>query len=708
MSTLTPAELRPKKPISDLSRHEAEQLLAQLAQIIIYHDRLYHDADDIVQPEISDSDYDALIALNRETEVAFPNLVRSDSPSRRVGTAGTGIAASANSNLFAKITHSQPMLSLGNAFHADDVSDFIDRIRRFLSIANDETVAMTAEPKIDGLSLSLRYEGGTLKYAATRGDGTEGEDVTANVRTIADVPHQLGDGMPNIFEVRGEVYMTRADFATLNAQQEEKGQKPLANPRNAAAGSLRQKDPAVTHQRPLRFFAYAPGVASTPVTTTHTAFLDLLRENGFSVNPLTRTCRSIESLLACYEAIAEQRNKLDYEIDGVVYKVDRYDWQDRLGQVSRAPRWAIAHKFPAEKASTILQHIDIQVGRTGALTPVARLAPVTVGGVVIANASLHNEDEILRKDIRIGDHVLLQRAGDVIPQITNVLKDRRSADSQPFQFPTHCPVCGHRAVRAQGEAVRRCTGGFQCEAQQREKLKHFVSRQAMDIDGLGIHQLNLFYDLGWIRQPADIFRLPDRQKDIAALDRMGKKSAANLITAINDCKTPELERVIFALGIRQVGQATAKLLAQRYWSIDSLMQAALNARDPEHEDYFNLVAIDQVGTLMVQDIIDFFADHNNQAIVQDLMGYIDPIAPDQPLQDSAVSNKTVVFTGTLTKLSRNEAKAQAERLGARVSGSVSAKTDFLVAGEAAGSKLTKAHDLGITILTEDDWIELVS
>ena len=413
-------------------------------------------------------------------------------------------------------------------------------------------------------------------------------------------------------------------------------------------------------------------------------------------------------MLLHYDAIAAQRDKLDYEIDGVVYKVDRYDWQERLGQLSRVPRWAIAHKFPAEKATTILQDIDIQVGRTGALTPVARLVPVSVGGVVVSNATLHNEDEIARKDIRIGDHVLLQRAGDVIPQITQVMKDRRPADSQPFQFPDYCPVCGHQAVRPEGEAVRRCTGGFQCEAQQREKLKHFVSRQALDIDGMGTRQLDLFFDLGWVRQPADIFRLADIQQDVAGLDRMGEKSAANLISAIQERKTPELERVIFALGIRQIGQATAKLLAQRYGSVDSLMQAALNARDPAHEDYLNLVSIDQIGALMVQDIIQFFSDQNNQALVEDLMRYIQPIAPEQPAQDSTVSGKTIVFTGTLTKLSRNEAKTQAERLGARVSGSVSAKTDFLVAGETAGSKLTKARDLGVTILTEDDWIELVS
>ena len=706
MSLPTAAELRPETPISSLSRQKAKQLLGQLAEIILHHDRLYHAADDTVQPEINDADYDALIALNREIETAFPNLVRPDSPSARVGTADN--AAQVNSGQFAKITHSQPMLSLGNAFNIDDVFDFSNRIRRFLSLADDEKLIITAEPKIDGLSLSLRYEDGALHYAATRGDGTEGEDVTQNVKTIADVPHHLEKGLPDVFEVRGEVYMTLTDFVTLNTQQQEKGHKPFANPRNAAAGSLRQKDPQITRQRPLKFFAYAPGEISAPVAETHSTFLDLLRKTGFLVNPLIQTCTSVNEALTYYDTIAAQRDKLDYEIDGVVYKVDRYDWQDRLGQVSRAPRWAIAHKFPAEKATTVLQDIDIQVGRTGALTPVARLVPVSVGGVVVSNATLHNEDEITRKDIRIGDLVLLQRAGDVIPQITQVVKDRRPRGSQPFKFPNHCPICGHEAVRPDGEAVRRCTGGFQCEAQQREKLKHFVSRKALDIDGLGTRQLDLFYDLGWLRQPADIFRLAERQQDIASLNRMGEKSAANLISAIEERKNPELERVIFALGIRQIGQATARLLAQRYGSIDSLMQAALNARDSAHEDYLNLIAIDQIGLLMAQDIIRFFSEQKNQSLVKDLMRYIQPIPPEQPTQNSVISGKTIVFTGTLNKLSRNEAKAQAERLGARVSGSVSTKTDFLVAGKTGGSKLTKARDLGVLILTEDDWMELVS
>ena len=706
MSAKTAAELRPDKDISALSESEATALLAELAEAILYHDRLYHAADDTLQPEISDADYDALIALNREAEAAFPELVRPDSPSVRVGTSAAG--PSALSSQFTKITHSQPMLSLGNAFTHEDVSEFADRIRRFLSLEETAEIGMTAEPKIDGLSLSLRYEAGALVHAATRGDGTIGEDVTNNVKTIADIPHDLGPGLPDVFEVRGEVYMTRSDFAALNSQQQSNDQKPFANPRNAAAGSLRQKDPAVTRQRPLQFFAYAPGFLSDTVSATHSEFLALLSEKGFSVNPLTRTCRTVDELLAHYRSIADQRDELAYEIDGVVYKVDRYDWQARLGQVSRAPRWAIAHKFPAEKATTILNGIDIQVGRTGALTPVARLVPITVGGVVVSNATLHNEDEIARKDIRIGDHVVLQRAGDVIPQIIEVVQDKRSRTSQPFVFPDTCPVCGHPADRPEGEAVRRCTGGFSCEAQQREKLKHFVSRHALDIDGLGTRQLDLFYDLGWIKRPADIFKLADRQLEIASLDRMGEKSAANLIAAIHQRKTPELERVIFALGIRQIGQATAKLLAQRYGSVDRLMQAALNASDQSHEDYQGFVAIDQIGDLMVQDIIRFFQDEDNQMMVSDLMTHIQPVAPEQPAKDSAVSGKTVVFTGTLSKLSRNEAKAQAERMGARVSGSVSAKTDYLVAGDAAGSKLTKAREMGVKILSEDDWIDLVS
>ena len=706
MSAKTAAELRPDKDISALSESEATALLAELTEAILYHDRLYHAADDTLQPEISDADYDALIALNREAEAAFPELVRPDSPSVRVGTSAAG--PSALSSQFTKITHSQPMLSLGNAFTHEDVSEFADRIRRFLSLEETAEIGMTAEPKIDGLSLSLRYEAGALVHAATRGDGTIGEDVTNNVKTIADIPHDLGPGLPDVFEVRGEVYMTRSDFAALNSQQQSNDQKPFANPRNAAAGSLRQKDPAVTRQRPLKFFAYAPGFLSDTVSVTHSEFLALLSEKGFSVNPLTRTCRSVDELLAHYQSIADQRDELAYEIDGVVYKVDRYDWQARLGQVSRAPRWAIAHKFPAEKATTILNGIDIQVGRTGALTPVARLVPITVGGVVVSNATLHNEDEIARKDIRIGDHVVLQRAGDVIPQIIEVVQDKRSRTSQPFVFPDTCPVCGHPADRPEGEAVRRCTGGFSCEAQQREKLKHFVSRHALDIDGLGTRQLDLFYDLGWIKRPADIFKLADRQLEISSLDRMGEKSAANLIAAIHQRKTPELERVIFALGIRQIGQATAKLLAQRYGSVDRLMQAALNASDQSHEDYQGFVAIDQIGDLMVQDIIRFFQDEDNQMMVSDLMTHIQPVAPEQPAKDSAVSGKTVVFTGTLSKLSRNEAKAQAERMGARVSGSVSAKTDYLVAGDAAGSKLTKARELGVKILSEDDWIDLVS
>ena len=695
------AELRPEKPISELTQREAEILLEKLSDIIRYHDQLYHSADENTQPEISDAEYDKLFRLNTEIETAFPLLTRPDSPSLRVGSlAPTG--------QFAKITHATPMLSLGNAFSAEDVEDFTSRISRFLSLADDEIIEMTAEPKIDGLSLSLRYEDGKLVHAATRGDGTTGEDVTANVRTISEIPQFLPSAIPNIFEVRGEVYMRRSDFAALNKEQEEQGGKIFANPRNAAAGALRQKDPQITASRSLRFFAYAAGVYSAPIADTHANYLHALSDAGFCVNPLTNLCQTPAELLAHYQKIEQARPELDYDIDGVVYKVNRHDWQNRLGQVSRAPRWAIAHKFPAEQAETTILDIEIQVGRTGALTPVARLQPVLVGGVTVSNATLHNEDEIERKDIRICDHVILQRAGDVIPQIVRVLGDKRPADSQPYLFPEYCPVCQHKAIRPEGEAVRRCTGGFDCEAQIRERLKHFVSRDAMDIDGLGSQLIDLFYDKGWLRTPGDILRLPERHTQIADLERMGEKSTANLCAAINRVRTIELERLIFGLGIRQIGQATAKLLAIRYQQLDQLMQACISAKNPESEAYQELIAIDQIGQSVAEDLIRFFTDQRNQAIISDLLAQIEPQAPAAPDTDSPVSGKILVFTGSLTQMSRSEAKAQAEKLGAKVSGSVSAKTDILVAGPGAGSKLKKAEALDITILSEEEWIALVS
>ena len=693
-------ELRPDSPIKDLSQEAASQLLQELAEIIAYHDARYHAADEQTEPEISDAEYDALIRLNREVEAVFPGLIRTDSPSVRVGVVPAGN--------FAKITHTLPMLSLGNAFDEEDLLDFTARIRRFLSLPEDSPLEMTAEPKIDGLSLSLRYEKGKLAYAATRGDGTIGEDVTANIRTLNEVPDILAGEIPDVFEVRGEVYMRRSDFAALNSEQEKQGGKIFANPRNAAAGALRQKDAKITASRNLRFFAYAAGALSDAVSDTHKGFLDRLSDAGFSVNPLTALCRNETELLAHYQEIARLRPELDYDIDGVVYKINRHDWQERLGQVSRAPRWAIAHKFPAEQAETILRDIEIQVGRTGALTPVARLEPVLVGGVTVSNATLHNEDEIRRKDIRIGDSVILQRAGDVIPQIVRVRTEKRSEGAAEFIFPETCPICGHPAIRPEGEAVRRCTGGFECEAQSREQLKHFVSRDAMDIDGLGSQLIDLFYDKGWIKTPADIFRLPERRDEIAALERMAEKSTDNLCRAIEAVRKPPLEKLIFGLGIRQIGQATAKLLASRYQSLEALMQACVNAADTSHPDYGELTAIDQIGASVTDDLVRFFAAPQTAPMIADLLAHTSPIPPEAPSADSPVSGKTIVFTGTLEKMSRSEAKAQAEKLGAKVSGAVSARTDMLVAGPGAGSKLKKAEELEIEIVSEEEWLALVT
>ena len=674
---------------------EAAKLLAALAAAIAYHDNAYHGAD---TPEISDADYDALVRANQAVEARFPNLRRSDSPSMRVGAAPSG--------QFAKIKHIVPMLSLSNAFSEDDVFEFSARIRRFLALDDAKPIAFTAEPKIDGLSISLRYEHGELKQAATRGDGAEGEDVTANIRTISDIPHHLTGTPPKIVEVRGEIYMDKADFAALNAKQETNGGKIFANPRNAAAGSLRQKDPEVTRQRPLRFFAYASGDVSEMPSNTHDGFLAALHSWGFSVNPLSQLCSSADELISAYHAIADARPNLPYDIDGVVYKVNDYAYQARLGQVSRAPRWAIAHKFPAEQAETTLEAIDIQVGRTGALTPVARLSPVLVGGVIVSNATLHNEDEIMRLDARVGDRVIIQRAGDVIPQIVRSLSEKRSADLPKYTFPDKCPICGSDAIRPDGEAVKRCTGGFSCTAQQLERLKHFVSRDALDIDGLGSKQIELFHELGWLADPADIFTLTNRKDELLALDRMGEKSVENLIEAIRARRDIALERLIFGLGIRQIGQATAKLLAQRYGSLEDLMTACIAASDASSDAYAELLAIDQIGAGVIADLIRFFNDPANQAAITALLAEVNPIPPDAPAEDSSVSGKVIVFTGTLSKMSRSEAKAQAERLGARVSGSVSGKTDYLVAGADAGSKAQKAASLGVTILSEDEWLQL--
>ena len=687
----------PKDPAS-VTPIEAADLLSQLAEAIAYHNERYHGQD---APEISDQDFDKLMAFNLALEEAFPHLVKiASAPSQKVGTSPNAA--------FGKVTHEVPMLSLANAFNDQDVYDFIERIKRFLNLDEAEEIILTAEPKIDGLSLALRYEKGALVSAATRGDGTVGEDVTANILVTDNVPKKLIGDAPDLLEVRGEVYMDKADFLALNEAQDAKGAKIFANPRNAAAGSLRQKDARITKSRPLKFFAYSAGVYKGIAWHKHSDFLDDLRAFGFSVNEMTQSCANAKELIAHYKMIGEARATLPYDIDGVVYKVDRHDYQTRLGQVSRAPRWAIAHKFPAEKATTIVEAIDIQVGRTGALTPVARLAPVNVGGVIVSNATLHNEDEIKRKDIRIGDTVILQRAGDVIPQIVEVITAQRPDTARAFDFPHLCPICHSPAIRPDGEAVRRCSASLSCPAQFVEQMKHFVSRNAFDIEGLGAKQIEQFFALGWLNAPADVFALTKRFDDIAGLDRMGEKSARNLITAIEERRDIALERVIFGLGIRQVGQATAKLLAQHYESLPALMAAAHDAIDPDSPAYESLITIDQIGAAMADDIIAFFKDVANAKAVSDLLAEIRPITPEKPSADSPVTGKIIVFTGTLATQSRSEAKAVAERLGAKVSGSVSAKTDYVIAGADAGSKAKKAEALGVTILTEDEWQALIT
>jgi DNA ligase (NAD+) len=671
--------------------------LAALAAEIARHDKLYHGQD---APEISDADYDRLVARNRAIEAAFPLLVRPDSPSGRVGT---DLPAQGQ---FGKIRHARPMLSLSNGFSDDDIEDFVTRVRKFLSLSDADPAQFVAEPKIDGLSLSLRYENGKLVQAATRGDGAEGEDVTANVMQITSLPKQLSGSPPAIFEVRGEMYMDRHDFLTLNTVQEMDGKKIFANPRNAAAGSLRQKDTSITGKRNLQFFAYSMGETSAPIARTHWGFLAALRDFGFSVNDLSHRCDDVADLLATYQMVGRQRVDLPYDIDGVVYKIDRHDYQQRLGQVARAPRWAMAHKFPAEQAETVIDAIDIQVGRTGALTPVARLAPISVGGVIVSNATLHNEDEIARKDIRIGDRIVIQRAGDVIPQIVRVLSDARTGNETVFNFPESCPVCHAAAIRPEGEAVRRCSGGLNCAAQLFEGLKHFVARDAFDIEGLGARQIEQFIDLGWVQTPADIFRLDNKSTAMAQLDGYGDLSIKKLLSAIAVRREIGLERFIYALGIRQVGQATARLLALHYGSVGAML-AVLNPGADLDGAYQALVEIDQIGAAMANDITAFFGNPDLYQLIVDLVAELTVLPPERPAENSAISGKIIVFTGTLTRMSRAEAKAKAESLGAKVSGTVSAKTDFLVAGADAGSKARKAADLGITVLDEDGYSVLL-
>lgn len=701
------------KDTHDLSEEAAQEELARLATVLEKANAAYHAADD---PDISDAEYDALKRRNAEIEALFPHLKRHDSPSDQVG------AAPAEG--FSKVTHSVAMLSLSNAFDAEDVLEFDARIRRYLSHGEDQALDYTAEPKIDGLSLSLRYEAGKLVQAATRGDGAIGENVTANARTINDIPTQIPDA-PDVLEVRGEVYMSHPDFEDLNERQTEKGAKTFANPRNAAAGSLRQLDSEITRARPLRFFAYAWGALSEPLAEGQMAAIQRLGDMGFVINPLTCLCTSPEELLAQYKTIEAQRATLGYDIDGVVYKVNDLALQDRLGFRSTTPRWAVAHKFPAELAWTRLEAIDIQVGRTGALSPVARLHPVTVGGVVVSNATLHNEDYIAGrdnkgaeirqgKDIRVGDWVQVYRAGDVIPKVADVDLSKRPDDAQPFVFPTQCPECQSDALREPGDAVRRCSGGLICPAQAVEKLKHFVSRTAFDIEGLGAKQVEQFYTDGWIKEPADIFRLRERfgsgVQQLKNREGWGEKSAGNLFDAIDEKRKIPLSRLIFSLGIRHVGEAASNTIALHYGTWDAFDEAMRAAAEGESSAAWqDLIDVDGVGAVMAGSLVQTLAQPAERASIDRLITALEVQPVARPDTDgSPVAGKTVVFTGTLEKMTRAEAKARAERLGAKVSGSVSTKTDLLVAGPGAGSKAKKAAELGIETLDEDGWLALIS
>ena len=671
-----------------MTEAEAANRLMRLAREIARHNRAYHDRD---APEISDAAFDALVRENASLEAQFPHLVRADSPSRGVGAAPT--------SALAKVAHARPMLSLENAFAAEDVAEFLGRVRRFLALGPGAPVALTAEPKIDGLSCSLRYVDGDLVMAATRGDGAIGEDVTANVRTIGDIPQRIA-GAPALLEVRGEVYMSKADFAALNQRQEAAAGKIFANPRNAAAGSLRQKDPAVTAARPLRFLAYGWGELEAPLGATQYEAVQRLASFGFAVSDLFTRVETLDAALGHYAAIERARADLPFDIDGVVYKVDRLDWQERLGQVARAPRWALAHKFPAERADTRLEAIDIQVGRTGKLTPVGRLTPVGVGGVIVANVTLHNRDEIERLGLRIGDRVRIQRAGDVIPQVVeNLTRDEPRA---AYLFPDHCPVCGSEAVAAEGEVDVRCTGGLICASQRIERLKHFVSRGAMDIDGLGEKSIVEFVGLGWLDSPADIFRLKQHRDDLIGREGWKEKSVDNLLAAIEARKGFDPARFLFGLGIRHVGAVTAKDLMKAFGTVEAL--AAVATGDGAEAE---LSVVEGVGTVVAEALADFFHEPHNRDALADLLAVARPAAFVSDARATTWSGKTIVFTGSLETMSRDEAKAQAERLGARAAGSVSAKTDLVVAGPGAGSKLKKAEELGIEVIDEAAWAEIV-
>ncbi len=705
----------PGDAAGDLSEEEAKAEIERLSAEIDKHDRAYHTED---APLVSDAEYDRLKRRLEALEERFPDLKRADSPTARVG------APPAEG--FRKVRHRVAMLTLSNAFEEDEIDEFLKRIRRFLNLKPEDGIAFTSEPKMDGLSLSLRYEKGVLVEAATRGDGYEGENVTANALTMDEIPRRLEGKPPDVLEVRGEVYMRHDDFADLNARQEERGEKVFANPRNAAAGSLRQLDPKVTERRPLKFLAWGWGEVSEMPADTQSGMLEAIAGCGFRVSPHVRNCASREQLIAHYREIEKARAGLGYDIDGMVYKVNRLDLQERLGYVSRAPRWAIAHKFPAERAWTVLEEIRIQVGRTGALSPVARLKPVTVGGVVVANATLHNEDYIAGRDargepiregrdLRIGDTVIVYRAGDVIPKVLDVDLEKRPEDAEPYAFPTTCPACGSPAPREEGEAVRRCTGGLTCPAQVVERLRHFVSRGAMDIEGLGTKQVEAFHEEGLIREPADIFTLEARQEkgeiDLYRRDDKGRpsnrKSVENLLAAINERRRVPLARFIFALGIRHVGDTTARMLARRFGTWETFAGTMTEAAEDEAARE-RVLAIDGVGKVMADAVIAFFADEHNRKALDRLLEHVTPEEADSPQAgDSPVAGKTIVFTGSLERMTRAEAKARAESLGAKVSGSVSGNTDLVVAGPGAGSKLKEAEKHGVEVIDEDGWLTLI-
>jgi DNA ligase (NAD+) len=693
---MPPRKKRGLPLVSDMNALEAAAEAGELARILHHHDMLYHQKD---APEISDAEYDALKKRLEEIETAFPALAASDSPTKKVGA--KPLAA------FKKVRHSIPMLSLSNAFSDEDVADFCDRVKKFLNLP--DYPEFLAEPKIDGLSCALRYEDGVLVRAATRGDGEEGEDVTANIRTLSSVPQKLPQDAPAVLEVRGEVYMTRADFQKLNRAQAEAEEKLFANPRNAAAGSLRQLDPSITARRPLKFFGYTLGEVSAPIARTQDGIREKLESWGFDVPRPAARAAAPEKLLAFHADVYKDRAEIPYDLDGIVYKVNDLEFQRRLGFVARSPRWATAHKFPAEQAETILKEIRIQVGRTGVLTPVAELEPVNVGGVMVSRATLHNADEIERKDARVGDHVVVQRAGDVIPQIVSVDLARRRKDSKPYHFPKKCPECGSAAVREEGEVAMRCTGGLICPAQAVERLIHFVSRHGFDIEGLGDKIIREFYDESIVKTPADIFRLEQHAEALKEREGWGELSVKNLLNAIEARREIGLDRFIYALGIRQVGQATAKKLAQHYESLPHLLTEMKAAQDRNSPAFQSLDDIGDVGPAVANDIVAFFSEKHNLEVVHDLQteltvkNYVRPRAVQSP-----VTGKTVVFTGKLVKMGREEAKAHAESLGAKVASAISKSTDYLIAGEDAGSKLKKAVELGVKVLSEDEWLALTS